>query len=93
MGLFDKLKDINEMRKQAKQLEFVLAQQTVTGESSGGKIKIVTDGNQNVKSVEVSPDIAGDKSEVARHVRAALEDLFKHHKKMLQSQFGGMMRE
>jgi len=30
---------------------------------------------------------------VARHVRAALEDLFKHHKKMLQSQFGGMMRE
>ena len=83
MGIFDKLKDINEMRKQAKQLESQLAQETVSGQSGGGK---------NVKSVEVSPDIAGDKSEVARHIRAALEDLFKHHKKMLQSRFGNMMQ-
>jgi DNA-binding protein YbaB len=91
MGIFDKLKDINEMRKQAKQLEATLAHETVTGASSGRKIVLVTDGNQNIKSVEVSPDIAGDKSEVARHIRSAMEDLFKQHKKMLQSKFGGMM--
>ena len=92
MGLFDKLKDINEMRKQAKQLEASLATVTVTGKSSGGKIVLVTDGNQNIKSVEVSPEIAGDKSEVARHIRSALEDLFKQHKKMLQSKYGHMMQ-
>ena len=92
MGLLDKLKDVNEMRKQAKHLEGLLGAETVTGSSSGGKIIIVTDGNQNIKSVEVSPDIAGDKSEVARHIRAALEDLFKHHKKMLQNRFGNMMQ-
>ncbi len=91
MGLFDKLKDVNEMRKQAKQLEAMLATVSVTGSSSGDKIKITMDGNQNIKSVEVSPDIAGDKSEVARHIRAALEDLFKQHKKVLQSKFGNMM--
>ncbi len=92
MGIFDKLKDINEMRKQAKQMELLLAQETVTGSSSGDKIKITMDGNQAVKSVEVSPEIAGDKSEVARHIRAALEDLFKQHKKMLQSKFGSMLQ-
>lgn len=92
MGLIDKLKDINEMRKQAKHLESLLATETVTGHSGGGKIKIVIDGNQNIKNVEVSPDIAGDKSEVARHIRAALEDLFKQHKKMLQSKFGNIMQ-
>ena len=92
MGLFDKLKDINEMRKQAKQLEASLATVIVTGKSSGGKIVLVTDGNQNIKSVEVSPEIAGDKSEVARHIRSALEDLFKQHKKMLQSKYGHMMQ-
>lgn len=92
MGLMDKLKDINEMRKQAKHLESLLAQELVSGSSSGDKIKITMDGNQNIKSVEVSPDVAGDKSEVARHIRAALEDLFKHHKKMLQSKFGNMMQ-
>ena len=92
MGIFDKIKDINEMRKQAKQVEAMLATQTVTGKSSGGKIILTIDGNQNIKSVEVSPDIVGDKAEIARNIRAAMEDLFKQHKKMLQSQFGSMMQ-
>jgi DNA-binding protein YbaB len=92
MGLMDKLKDINEMRKQGKQMEAMLAVETVTGKSSGGKIVLVTDGNQNVKSVEVSTDIVGDKSEIARHIRSAMEDLFKQHKKMLQGKFGAMLQ-
>lgn len=93
MGIFDKLKDINEMRKQAKQMESLLATETVSGNSSGNKIVLTIDGNQNIKSVEVSPDIMGDKSEIARHIRAALEDLFKQHKKMLQRRFGAMMQQ
>jgi DNA-binding protein YbaB len=91
MGLFDKIKDVNEMRKQAKQIELALAQEQVTGSSSGGKIKITMDGNQKVLSVEVDPAVAGDKSEVARHIRQALEDLNSKHKKMLQSKFGNML--
>ena len=91
MGLLDKMKDVNEMRKQAKQIEAVLGTETVTGKSSGSKITITIDGNQNVKSVEVDPSIVGDKSEVARHIRSALEDLNHKHKKMLQSKFGSMM--
>jgi len=91
MGIFDKLKDVNEMRKQAKQIEAVLATESVTGQSSGGKIKITIDGNQNVKSVEVDDSIVGDRSEIARNIRAALEDLNSKHKKMLQSKFGNML--
>src|SRR3954463_4322808 len=73
MGIFDKLKDINEMRKQAKVIEAQLAQVQVTGKSSGEKIKLTMDGNQNVLSVEVDPGIVGDKAEIARNIRAALE--------------------
>ena len=91
MGLFDKIKDVNEMRKQAKQIELTLAAEQVTGSSSGSKIKITMDGNQKVLSVEVDPSVVGDKSEVARHIRQALEDLNSKHKKMLQSKFGNMM--
>ena len=91
MGLFDKLKDVNEMRKQAKQIELLLAAEQVTGSSSGGKIRITMDGNQKVLSVEVDAAVAGDKSEVARHIRQALEDLNSKHKKMLQSKFGNML--
>ena len=92
MGIFDKIKDINEMRKQANQMQSLLKQEFVSGESGGGKIKITMDGNQDIKSVEVAPEIAGDKSEVARHIRAALEDLFKNYKKMMQKRFGNMMQ-
>lgn len=91
MGLFDKIKDVNEMRKQAKQIELTLGAEQVTGQSSGGKIKITLDGNQKVLSVEVEASVAGDKSEVARHIRQALEDVNHKHKKMLQSKFGNMM--
>lgn len=91
MGLFDKIKDVNEMRKQAKQIELALGAEQVTGSSSGGKIKITMDGNQKVLSVEVDPSVVGDKSEIARHIRQALEDLNNKHKKMLQSKFGNML--
>ena len=92
MGIFDKLKDVNEMRKQAKVIETALAGEIVVGHSSGDKIKITVDGNQVVKSVEVSDQIVGDRAEIARHIRAALEDLNSKHKKMLQSKFGNMLQ-
>ncbi len=91
MGLLDKLKDVNEMRKQAKQIEQMLAVEEITGKSSGEKIVIIMDGNQNVKSVQVSDAIVGDRGDIARNIREALEDLNKKHKKMLQSKFGSMM--
>ena len=92
MGFLDKLKDVNEMRKQAKQIELMLGQVDVTGKSSGGKITITMDGNQVVKSVQVDDSIVGDRGELARNIRAALDDLFKEHKKVLQSKFGSMMQ-
>ncbi len=92
MGFLDKLKDVNEMRKQAKQIELLLAQVDVTGKSSGSKVVITMDGNQVVKSVQVDDSIVGDRGEIARNIRSALEDLFKEHKKALQSKFGSMMQ-
>jgi len=88
MGLFDKIKDLNQMRKEGKALQGQMAQVVIDGSSSGSKVKLVIDGNFEVKSVEVDASIAGDKSEVARHVRAALEDLFKNYKKAMQKRFG-----
>ncbi len=92
MGIFDKLKDVNEMRKQGKQIEMMLAGEQVTGKSPGEKIKITIDGNQKVISVEVQDSIVGDRKEIAHNIREALEDLNNKHKKMLQSKFGSMLQ-
>lgn len=91
MGLFDKIKDVNEMRKQAKQIEMMLGAEEVVGKSPGEKIKITIDGNWKVKSVEVSDAIVGDRGEIARNIRECVEDVNSKHKKMLQSKFGNMM--
>ena len=93
MGIFDKLKDVNQMRQQAKQMELLLSIEVVSVSSSGGGIVIVMDGNQKVKSVQVDPSVAGDKSEVARHIRQALDDVMNKHKKMLQKKFGSMLQQ
>lgn len=90
MGLFDKIKNINEMRKEAKVIQGQMAQVLISGSSGGGKIKLAMDGNFEVKSVEIDPAIVGDKSETARHIRSALEDLFKNYKKQMQKRFGNI---
>lgn len=79
------------MRKQAKQIELMLGQEEVVGKSAGSKIVITIDGNQSVKSVKVDDSIVGDRGDIARNIREALEDLNKKHKKLLQSKFGNMM--
>lgn len=79
------------MRKQAKQLELMLAAEEVTGKASGDAIKITIDGNQKIKSVEVSDKVVGDRGNIARAIREALEDVNNKHRKMLQSKFGSMM--
>lgn len=51
--MFNKLKQIKDLRKQARELQDNLAQDSVTAESEGGQIKIVIDGNQQVKEVKI----------------------------------------
>jgi len=65
-----------------------MSEVSIIGTSSGDRIKLAIDGNFEVKSVEVDASIAGDKSEVARHIRGALENLFKNYKKEMQKRFG-----
>ncbi len=54
MALFNKLKQFNDLRKQAHSLKSKLAEETVTIETSA--IKLVIDGNQEIKSVDINKD-------------------------------------
>lgn len=55
--MFNKLKQIKDLRKQAKELQNNLAQDSITAESKGGQIKITMDGNQQVKNVEIEESL------------------------------------
>jgi DNA-binding protein YbaB len=92
MGMFDQLKDLNKMREQAKQMQLAMAQEEIMGQSKDANIRIVIDGNQVVKSVEVLDEIVGDRKKIAQDLREALTDMNDNYKKLVAKKFGNMMQ-
>jgi DNA-binding protein YbaB len=92
MGLFDQLKDVNAMRQQAKQMQLMLANEEIMGQSKDALIRIVMDGNQNIKSVEVMDEVVGDRKKIAQDIREALGDMNENYKKLMASKFGNMFQ-
>jgi DNA-binding protein YbaB len=91
MSIFGKLKDMNEMRKQAGQIQSMLAQERITGQSKDGQFKVTIDGTQNVLGVVVGEEIVGDKSRIERSSREAFANALDQLKKLMVSKFSGMM--
>lgn len=53
--MFNKLKQFKDLRSQAKTLQAALAEESVEVEKGG--VKIIMNGNQEITSVTVSPDL------------------------------------
>ncbi len=92
MGFLDQIKDMNKMRQQAKQMQMLLAQEQITGQSKDGYIKLTLDGNQEIKSVEVQDDVVGDRKKIAQDIREAMNDVNEKYKKMMATKFGHMFQ-
>lgn len=81
--MFNKLKQFQDLRKQAKDLKSSMSQETVTGESLSGDIKIIMDGNQEIKNVEIDDSLlSADKKE---KLEQGIKDAFASAVKELQS--------
>jgi len=90
--MFEKIKQVQEMRSQAKQIQNTLAGESVEGSGSWGKVKITMDGNQEVKKVEISQEIVGDKNKIEDGVKEAVNDAVKKVQKVMaqkMQQMGG----
>jgi len=55
--MFDKLKQLKDLKEQAKQLEQNLAEEKVIVKSADGQVSLEMDGNQQLVSVEINPDL------------------------------------
>jgi len=54
--MFDQLKQLKELRDQAKNLQNALSQQSVTVEKNG--VVLVMNGNQEIKSLKINPEVS-----------------------------------
>lgn len=87
--MFDKLKQLNDMRRQAQELQKVLAAEEIVGVSRNEYIKITMDGNQTIKSVSVSDEIVGNKILLEDSIKQAVESANEKLKQMMMSKMGG----
>lgn len=89
--MFSKLKQFKDMRAQAKNLQSVLATETVNVEELGGKIKLSVDGNLSMQSVSIDPTLLS--AEQAGRLETGLKDGFNSAIKKVQRIMAAKLRE
>jgi DNA-binding protein YbaB len=92
MSFLGKIKDIQDMRKQAKELQDALAKEVVVGDSGNGAFRVTMDGNQNILKVEIADSIVGDKALLERSAKESFSRAHDALKKVMVSKFSGFMK-
>ena len=80
--MFNKLRQIKELRSQAKVMQKTLSTETVHAASAGDKINIVLDGNQKILSLDIDPAMLHP--EKKQDVEEGVKDCFEKAMKKLQ---------
>jgi hypothetical protein len=78
--MFNKLKQLQDLRKQAKDLKSSMSQETVTGEALAGAIKITMDGNQDIKDVDINDELLSvdNKEKLEQGIKEAFQAAVKN---------------
>ena len=86
MVKMNKLKQVWDMRKAAKNMQSSLADVLVVGEAAGGSIKVGLDGNQKITKVEIDPGLftAEHQDKVQNGIIDAFESAQKQVQKIMQ---------
>lgn len=90
--MFNKLKHVQELKSQANQIKKALAEEMVEGSGGWGQVKIIMDGNQEIKKVEIADELLTDKAKLENGILEATNDAIKKVQKVMaqkMSQFGG----
>ena len=90
--MFDKIKQLKELRDQAQEIKKILAEESVQGDAGHGKVSIVMDGNQEVLAVNIEPELlnSDNKEELERFLREAINDVTKKAQRVMAQKMQGM---
>jgi len=91
--MFNKLKQIQDLRSKGKQIQEALEKESVEGSSGWGKIKITINGNQRATAVSIADEAMRDKTKLEGLVKDAINDAMEKMQKHLATKMkdlGGM---
>lgn len=77
--MFDKLKQLREMQKQAKEVQKTLGEEIIT--VNKGVIEIKIDGNMEIKSINISE--TNDKEKLERDIKDGINEAIKDAQKLM----------
>jgi len=86
--MFNKLKQIKDLRNKAKSLQAQLAEVMVVGKANSGKIMVTVDGNQEVQGVKIED--GQSTSDIEDGVKKAFQDAHKQLQKELANRMKDM---
>jgi DNA-binding protein YbaB len=89
--MLDQLKDLYNLRKQAQEMQKMLANERVTGSSRDGSFSLTLNGNHELTEVNVSPNIDLHQPEIAKNIKEAFEDAQSKLKSLIAQKFQGML--
>ena len=87
--------NIGNMMKQAQQMQEKLQQEIaqikVEATAGGGMISVQMDGQKNLLSIKIDPEVAGDVEMLQDMVLAAHSEAFKKVEEEIRQKMGGML--
>ena len=89
--MLDKLKDLYNLQKQARELQSRLAGERVEGVSRDGSFHVDLNGNQEVLSVSISENVNLSREIMERNAKEAFSDALSKLKNLLASKMREMM--
>lgn len=83
--MFSKLKEIKDLRDQAKKLQGMLADEHVETTAAWGKVKVKMSGNQEIESVEIDPEMLSPekKSDLESAIKEGVNEANKKVQKIM----------
>jgi DNA-binding protein YbaB len=84
--MFNKLKQVRDLRSQAKTMQNALAGESVTIEKKG--IKLTMNGNMEIISLEIDPSLSTDN--IASNIKDVLNDAIKKTQRLMAEKMQSM---
>lgn len=75
--MFNKLKQVKDLRSRAKDLQSTLSQETAEGSAGWGKVKVEINGNHEVLNVSIDDEAMENKSKLEGMIKEATNDAVK----------------
>jgi len=87
--------NMQQMMRQAQQMQEKLQQEIaqikVEASAGGGMVTVAMDGQKNLLSVKIEPDVAGDIEMLQDMILAAHSEAFKKVEEEIRGKMGGML--